>query len=512
MSQAQYERSIYETRKFSVITALVISAVSFLSFWAIDFFWLGVLSIPVVCFMLVPWMIGNVKKKAALSAVQGDVDHIRGAHMQEINEWLVREKANALGWNKEKTGQEIIAAKLKGIDFKPDLSFIKRPFVRIAGVPIPEKVENLHFAICASTGAGKSVTLRGMLKDIRERGDRAVIIDNGGEFMTKFGQPDDIVLSPFDPRSQGWSVKNEIRAPHDWLRIARSVIPDGHGSEKPWHEMAQKLFANTGINLAELADNKTLLDVCTAYSGKQLAPILSGTSSAVLTQEGGEKLLTNIRSVFGTTLAAWQFMKSGEFSLRNYMLADDKRWLFIPFQESEFGVAKDLIAAWMDILVSSGLERPEGSQTTWIIIDELDTLGTLSSLVAATTKLRKRGVPIVVAFQSYSQLERNYGAETATTLLNCFSNKFVMRSVDGNTAERLSKELGDRESIRASFNEGASGSRSSDGRSASTSIGMSESIHMGRTVLPSEIQNLPDLVGYLKFAGDYPILRARANL
>ncbi|WP_170320304.1 type IV secretion system DNA-binding domain-containing protein, partial [Pseudomonas lundensis] len=79
----------------------------------------------------------------------------------------------------------------------------------------------------------------------------------------------------------------------------------------------------------------------------------------------------------------------------------DPRWLWVPFKESELGVSRDLIACWMDILVSAGLERAEGGQNTWIIIDELDTLGELASLIAATTKLRKRNVRVVVAFQSY---------------------------------------------------------------------------------------------------------------
>jgi Type IV secretion-system coupling protein DNA-binding domain len=373
-------------------------------------------------------------------------------------------------------------------------------WLKIAGTPIPPAVENLHFAIAASTGAGKSVTLRGLLADIRRRGDRAIVIDNGGEFMRDFGHEDDLVLSPFDSRSQGWNVANEVRAPHDWARLARSVVPDGHGSDKSWHEMAQALFANIGTAVGDGMDNAQLLEIATSYSAKMLEPILAGTSSAILTQEGGERLLTNIRSVYGTTLASWSYMKGGVFSLRDYMQASDSRWLFVPFQESEFGVSRSLIAAWMDILVSAGLERAEGGQQTWVILDELDTLGKLSSLIAATTKLRKRRVSIVSAFQSYSQLEANYGSENATTLLNCFSSKIILRSVDGKTADQLSKELGERETWKRSI--------------SSTGQGHSESRsqQMERLVLASEIQSLPDLHGYIKLAGEYPVAKCVASI
>lgn len=372
-------------------------------------------------------------------------------------------------------------------------------WIRLAQIPIPPANETLHFAVTASTGAGKSVALRGMLADIRARGDRAIVIDNGGEFGRDFGALEDLVLSPFDSRSLGWDLINEVREPYDWPRLARSIVPDGHGNEKSWHEMAQKLLANLGSNTH--ADNAELLNIATGYSAKALQPLLAGTSSSVLAQDGGERLLTNIRSVFGTTLQCWQYMKGGGFSLRDYMQGADPRWLWIPFQESQLGVGRDLIASWMDILVSAGLERAEGSQDTWIIIDELDTLGELSSLIAATTKLRKRNVRVVVAFQSYSQVIETYGKERASTLLNCFSNKLVLRSVDGETAEKLSLELGERDRWKDTSNAGQGRNRV-----------VTSTLQKERAILPSQIQNLPDLEGFIKLAGDYPIALCHVSL
>lgn len=372
-------------------------------------------------------------------------------------------------------------------------------WVRLAGVPVPPKNEALHFLISASTGAGKSVALRGLLADIRERGDRAIVIDNGGEFGRDFGVPDDLVLSAFDKRSVGWNLVNEVREPYDWPRLSRSIVPDGHGSEKPWHEMAQKLIANLGT--ATHAANDELLRVATGYNVDALRPLLEGTSSAVLTHEGGDRLLTNIRSVYGTVLQCWQYMKPGRFSLRDYMQGNDPRWLWVPFKEGELAVARDLIRSWMDILVSAGLEREEDSNDTWIIIDELDTLGELSSLIAATTKLRKRNVRIVVALQAYSQLEEQYGKERAKTLLNCFSNKLLLRTVDADTAEALSRELGERERWKATSDADSGQQRT-----------VTKTLQKERAVMASELQNLPDLEGYLKLAGDFPITRCTVSL
>jgi hypothetical protein len=35
---------------------------------------------------------------------------------------------------------------------------------------------------------------------------------------------------------------------------------------------------------------------------------------------------------------------------------------------------------------------------------------------------------------------------------------------------------------------------------------------MERLVLPSEIQKLPDLEGYLNFAGDWPVIKVKVSL
>lgn len=84
-----------------------------------------------------------------------------------------------------------------------------------------------------------------------------------------------------------------------------------------------------------------------------------------------------------------------------------------------------------------------------------------------------------------------------------------MRSVEPDTAEALSRHLGDREHWETSYSE--STSRAGLGGSTSTS-GTSQAKRQSRIVLPSEIQSLPDLQGFLKTAGPWPVVRVRAEL
>lgn len=420
-------------------------------------------------------------------------EHIRGAEQwgkRGYENYLVA-TANGLTGDERK----IYAHEVCNGHREEDLSPLQ-DYLQFAGTFLPPEIEKLHIAIVASTGAGKSVALKKLIKEIRKRGDRAIIIDNGYEFYDRFGAVNEHLLNPFDKRSLKWDISNEIKQDFEWTKFAKSIIPEGHGSEKEWNRMAQALISNIGINTG--ADNKTLLEIATGYSIKQLEPILQGTSSAVLLQEGGERLLTNIRSVFATYLQAWQFAESGDFSIRDYVLGNDQKWLWIPFKDNELEVSKNLIATWLDIAVNAGLEREEGqTPKTWIILDELDTLGELSSLISATTKLRKRNMPIVTAFQSYSQLAETYGENRTQTLLNCFSTKLIMRTSNGKLAEAMSLELGEREIWEANKQTGKD------------TLADSEMKKTERLVLASELQTLPDLKGYLRLAGDYPVVSVK---
>ena len=99
--------------------------------------------------------------------------------------------------------------------------------INVAGVPMPTLIENLHLLIGGATGSGKTVLLRGTLLSTLMRGDRGIIVDPNGTFYSTFGQPGDVILNPYDERTEGWSFFNEVRADYDWKRLAFSIVPLG---------------------------------------------------------------------------------------------------------------------------------------------------------------------------------------------------------------------------------------------------------------------------------------------
>lgn len=389
-------------------------------------------------------------------------------------------------------------------------------FIDLAGIPIPPACENLHTLISAGTGAGKSVTISNILKSIRARGDRAIILDCNGEFYNAFHQAGDIKFSPFSEDFHGWTLGGEIRSPIDWDRYAETLIPQLKGSGEEWQAMARALLSAVGKSLMALdgkATNKDLIRLLTVVDIDELAPFLEGTPAAMLVAKDDKSTtrLQSIRLSFLSALQGLSNMKDGDFSFRKWVRNrnnDDGNWLFIPYTDHELGLTKSLLALWTYIIVMAALENPNSSKTTWLIIDELDSLGAVPALVVGAARLRKSGFAILSAVQDYAQLRHTYGDHRAATLINNFSNKLIMRTADPQACEDLSKAIGEQEYTekRISFSSGTSGDN--------TTSSSTDSYHTmkDRLVLPEEIAQLPVGVGYLKFAGEWPVLKVQSSI
>ena len=82
-----------------------------------------------------------------------------------------------------------------------------------------------HIMITGCTRSGKTNCMRGLLKQIRARGDQAVIVDTTGSFVSEFYEEErDILMNPYDKRSKPWHPWCEC--PHlDFEKLSLSFIP-----------------------------------------------------------------------------------------------------------------------------------------------------------------------------------------------------------------------------------------------------------------------------------------------
>ena len=387
----------------------------------------------------------------------------------------------------------------------------------LAGVRIAPLDETKHFKLIGTTGTGKSTAIREMLGRALERGDRAVITDPDAGYLLSFFNRyrGDVVLNPFEPHAVKWNPFAEIRQLYDIDQLAGGLIPatdDASGRE--WRGYA-RTFLSAVLRRCyqkQLHDVGELWRLVAVAPSSELRPIVFDTPAQPFLEPDNARMFGSIRSVAGSAAAALAYVKDQRalsFSVRNWVRAG-QGVLFIPYKAGQIPALRSIIATWMRLAIVETMGQAEQDQRLWFVVDELDALGAIDGLKDALARLRKFGGRCVLGFQSLAQVSSTYGAGEAQTIVENCGNTLILRcsaSENGGTSQFASKLIGDREIIRRQTSRG----RDRDGfftlRSWRRSTNVSEQHVTEAAVLASELEQLPDLAGYLKTASSREWLR-----
>jgi hypothetical protein len=188
----------------------------------------------------------------------------------------------------------------------------------------------------------------------------------------------DIILNPYDERSQGWSIFNEIRHTYDFKRFALSLVPRCQSpGEDEWASYGRLLLSETAQKLHSKGRDKCSIQKL--FHWTTIAP--------------------------HDDLKAFLGGMAEEFSLRDWLGNPGGGNLFITWREDMAVALRPLISSWGDVLCTSILSLPEDeNRKLWMVIDELASLENLASLEDAATKGYKVGLRLVAGFQSTTQL------------------------------------------------------------------------------------------------------------
>ena len=379
--------------------------------------------------------------------------------------------------------------------------------ITICGHPIKELDETKHFKIIGSTGTGKSTVIREILTTALSRGDRAVIADPDGGYLSRFYSPErgDVILNPLDARSHGWSLFDEITSLYDVNDLGRAFVPDV-GDDPTWTMYARTLFtAIVGQAwLAGIRDLGTLYKLLVSTPRSELKRLLKGTAAAPYTEDGADKLFEGARSTMITAIQSFEFLVMRKFasnvSVRNWVKSG-KGVLFIPYQADQIASLRSMISSWMRLAIFQNMSMGEGDLKLWFVVDELDALGNIDGLQDALARLRKFGGRCILGFQSISQVSTTYGQGFAQAIVENCGNSLILRcssSEGGGTAEYASKLIGNREVIRQVVSESRSHHILPWKRE--TTFNSNEERVVEQAVMASEIEQLADRSGFLKIA------------
>jgi type IV secretory pathway TraG/TraD family ATPase VirD4 len=378
--------------------------------------------------------------------------------------------------------------------------------ITLAGLPVAHLDETKHFKIIGTTGTGKSTAIRELLTGALDRGDRAIIADPDGGYLRRFKDTarGDIVLNPFEPDSHKWDLFGEINNPYDVDQLARSLLPDQGGPDRSWISYARTFFTSVTRQAHEagVTDMRELYRLLVVSDAKELRGLLAGTPAQPFLEEHNGRMFDSIRSVTSSAVGSLDYIaqqKAEPLSIRQWVRGEENSSgvLFIPYKAGQIAALRSTISAWMRLAIFEAMSQPEGDQHLWFVVDELDALGQIDGLKDALARLRKFGGRSVLGFQSIAQVSSVYGTGDAQTIVENCGNTLILRcsgSDHGGTANFASRLIGQREVLRTNR------SRSRRPGELLSSTTLSEHVGIEPAVMDSQIEQLPDLAGYLKFA------------
>ena len=310
----------------------------------------------------------------------------------------------------------------------------------------------------------------------------------------------------------------EINDAYDVEQLARSLIPDHEGPDRSWRGYARTFFSavTAQAHAAGSRDVRDLYRLLVVAGTQELKTLVAGTPAQPFLEEHNGRMFDSIRSVTASAVGALDYVSrqtSEPLSVRQWVRSGAQTGaggvLFLPYRAGQVAALRSTISAWMRLAIFEAMQQEEeGDQRLWFVVDELDALGQIDGLKDALARLRKFGGRCVLGFQSIAQVSSTYGHGEAQTLVENCGNSLILRcsgSEHGGTSQFASRLIGQREVLRVSTSRSR---RATEVLSTVTHCAERVSVKVGGGRGPgAEIEQLPDLSGYLKIASQPQWLR-----
>lgn len=375
-------------------------------------------------------------------------------------------------------------------------------------VPLIKNTELQHILLDGSTGTGKSNAMHALLEQIRRRGDRVVLWDEGGHFLSRFYEPEhDYVLNDLDARGAAWSLWEECQESAEFDSVASALIPMTGVQDPFWVLGARTIFSEVAYAMRTDPQRTMgrLLQTLLSTSLDDLQGYLADTAASILVSDKIEKTAISIKSILAAYLKCLRYVKevgmAPSFSIRDWVRNDrEAGWLFLSSVQNHHETLKPLISARLDWAITQILSlSAQSERRIWVFLDELASLQRLPTLFALLAKGRKPGACVVVGIQNRAQLAQTYGHDGAQILSSLLNTRCLFRQPDPDMAVWSARNAG--EVIVEELREGQTYGVDTGG------VSLQRQETRKPLVSVSEIMALPDLCCYLRLPGGYPLTR-----
>ncbi|EDX82397.1 hypothetical protein S7335_843 [Synechococcus sp. PCC 7335] len=240
------------------------------------------------------------------------------------------------------------------------------------------------------------------------------------------------------------------------------------------------------------------------YSHDELKAFVSGGLSTRIFD--GERMTASVLATMVNYIRFYRDMDDGAqpFSFSQWAKHDNPEWLFLPIFEDDAEKYKPMVSAAFEMALRGMLSNENRWMKTAIVIDELGALNKLGSLNRLTVESRKFGGTLILGTQTDAQIDKVYGQYDTRIILQGTATKLILNCRDEQTAERFAKTIGKQE--RIDWMKGTHG-----GWIFRHGYSKTENLRETYLVLPSELQALPKLEGYLTIADGTPPARVKVE-
>jgi len=390
-----------------------------------------------------------------------------------------------------------IAPKHAGVQYlEKALLSVSRETLFFATLPVSVKAEAQHFKLIGLSGVGKSTVIKTMMHAAVLRGDRVLIVDPDGEYLSSFYQPKrgDIILNPCDARSHGWLVLDDIQSIQEAYEFVDHLISKEVG-EGAWHEQTRTYVAS--LLMYAKQKKKSFSDfwhVALENSVAELAGVLQTTAAASYTEESNVAMLSSIRDQARTWLTPLEYLRYGagpNISLRDWVKTG-KGCLFLSYQTNQDKSMHSLISLWVQWVAEKTMRLEERDHRLWFFINELESIGRMDGMKDLLSRIGRYGGRVVLGVQSIAKLQAIYGDDTTPILEQCLNAlilKCAVRENGASTSAFASQQIEEHERtmVKVSFD-------------LQTKQRQHEVITLAQAVRPMDIEQLPDRHGYVKLS------------
>jgi hypothetical protein len=293
--------------------------------------------------------------------------------------------------------------------------------------------------VVGSTGTMKTSCLLGLADQAIEQGNPCIFTDvkaraDKPSYTSHYYQPGKgWLFNIADNRCFTWRIDREFRDPLTALALARRLIPSRPNTIPYFLDNArailQHAFSDLGLPIPELLHSINYPGRTSTglYSRLEHGPYGELVSEPSETRTG---LLGNLK--YALDSLALLPTDGPDFSAYDWASDKTKRkgHIFLASSRNNWEGQRDLQGILLDLLFVN-IQTYPGPGVMF-----LDEVGIFKSkeIEPALSIQRDSGVPIILAFQNFSQLEENYGAPKKRSILSNPGTKLILR-VDGKEAE-----------------------------------------------------------------------------